>query len=314
VESVLEAGARVEFYKVRRDASIDVEDLKRKVTRRTKAVFIIHYFGFPQNIEEILQITESYGLTLIEDCAHSLYSMHKDRYLGTFGDLGIFSIRKTLPVTDGGALLFNTKERLKGDPLLNPSRRHTIGEIITSLSRRGEIRKSIWTRGTGRLLRMAAHSLTSGCDGARLLSELGSQDLSSVRGRLDWKMSSFSRDLLSRTNHGRVVTGRRENFLYLLERLCSEESMYPLLSTLPDGVCPYFFPLIVRERDRVYKQMNQCGIEVFRFWWWKHPLIPEEENSEATFLRENLLALPIHQDLTEKELSLLATTLKEFVR
>ncbi|MBP1694839.1 MAG: aminotransferase, syn family [Deltaproteobacteria bacterium] len=313
VEGVLEAGARVEFYKVRRDASIDVEDLKRKVTSRTKTVFIIHYFGFPQDVEEILKITKSYGLTLIEDCAHALYSMHQDRYLGTFGDLSIFSIRKTLPVTDGGALLFNTKERPKGDPLLNPSRINTAREIIDSVGRRGEIRKNIWIRGTGRLLRMAAHGLTSGYDGARLASELGSQDFSGIRGRLDWKISSFSKGLLSRTNHGGVVTRRRENFLYLLDRLCSDKSTYPLFNTLPDGVCPWLFPLIVRERDRVYKQMNQCGIEVFRFWRWKHPVIPEEENSEATFLRENLLALPIHQDLTEKELSLLATTLNEFV-
>jgi perosamine synthetase len=314
VDGVLEAGARVEFYKVRRDASIDIEDLKRKVTSRTKAVFIIHYFGFPQNVEEVLKIAKSYGLTLIEDCAHSLYSMHQGRYLGTFGDLSIFSIRKTLPVTDGGALLFNTKERPKGAPLLNPSRINTVREIINAVGRRREIEENFWIRGTGRLLRMAAHRLTSGCDGGRLLSELGSQDFSSVRGRLDWKMSSFSKDLLSRTNPGGVVTRRRENFLYLLERLGSHESAYPLFNAFPDGVCPYFFPLIVRERDKVYRQMNECGIEVFRFWWWKHPLVPDEENSEATFLRQNLLALPIHQDLTEKELSVLATTLKKFVQ
>lgn len=314
VDGVLEAGAKVEFYKVRRDTSIDADDLKRKVKSRTKGIFIIHYFGFPQNVEEILNIAKSYGLTLIEDCAHSLYSMHKDRYLGTFGDLSIFSIRKTLPVTDGGALLFNTKERFKGDFLLNPSRIHTVREILNSVGRRGEIRKSIWRRGTGRMLRMAAHSLTSGCDGARLPSELGSQDFSGVRERLDWKMSSFSKNLLSRTNNVGVVTRRRENFLYLLEQLASHESMYPLFNALPEGVCPYFFPLIVRERDKVYQQMNECGIEVFRFWWWKHPLVPEEENSEATSLRQNLLALPIHQDLTEKELSVVATTLWKCVQ
>ena len=164
------------------------------------------------------------------------------------------------------------------------------------------------------MLRMAAHSLTSGCDGARLPSELGSQDFSGVRERLDWKMSSFSKNLLSRTNREEVVTRRRENFLYLLGQLGSHKSMSPLFKALPDGVCPYFFPLIVRERDKVYQQMNECGIEVFRFWWWKHPLVPEEEDSEAACLRQDLLALPIHQDLTEKELSVVATTLRKFVQ
>jgi len=314
VDGVLEAGARVEFYKVRRDASIDVDDLKRKVTSRTKAVSIIHYFGFTQNVEEILKITKSHGLTLIEDCAHSLYSMHKGRYLGTFGDLGIFSIRKTLPLTDGGALLFNTKGQVMGDPILNPSWMHTVRETIHSVGRRGEVEKNFWMKGSSRLARMVAHRLTSGWDDTKPLSEVGSQDFFSVKGRLNWMMSSFSKDLLSRTNHEGVVTRRRENFLYLLKRLRSNESMYPLYNTLPDGVCPWAFPLIVRERDRVYKQMNECGIGVFRFWWWKHPLIPQEENPEATSLRTNLLALPIHQDLSEKELSVLATTLRECVR
>jgi len=313
VDGVLEAGASVEFYKVRRDASIDIDDLKSKASGRVRVVFVIHYFGFPQPIEEVLDLTKARDLTLIEDCAHSLFSMNNGHYLGTFGDLSIFSIRKTLPLMDGGALVTN-KGRTSQQPVQKPRWRHTAREFFNSIGRRGEMQKNIFLRGTGRLLRITVSRLASRCVDEMPLSEVGSQNFLNVRKRLNWGMSSFSKRLFYGTDHQEVISRRRENFLSLLGQLCGRELMYPLFSVLPDGVCPWIFPLVVHERDRIYKHMNERGIEIFRLWWWGHPLIPQGGNPDATFLRDNLLALPIHQDLTEAELSNLASALKKIIR
>jgi len=60
------------LYDVNFDFTIDITLLKNKITPKTKAIIITHYFGIPSNIMEIKEITDSYGIYIIEDCAHTL--------------------------------------------------------------------------------------------------------------------------------------------------------------------------------------------------------------------------------------------------
>lgn len=76
------------------DWNMDAEDLKRKITPKSKAVILQHTFGLPADIDAIVQICKERGLFLIEDCAHALGAKYKGRYAGTFGDAALFSFSR----------------------------------------------------------------------------------------------------------------------------------------------------------------------------------------------------------------------------
>ena len=102
----------VEFYKIKRDLSADLEDFKARIlSGNVKAALMIHYFGFLQSdISTILELCRANKVLLIEDCAHTLSSTHAGTRLGQFGDFGLFSLHKILPVTDGGILRVNNPD------------------------------------------------------------------------------------------------------------------------------------------------------------------------------------------------------------
>lgn len=110
VQAALDAGLNVGFYRLVDELMIDEEDLEKKVRGRPGVVFVIHFFGFGQpHVERIAKLCQRTGSILMEDCANALFSKHAGHELGGFAPLAIFSLRKTLPVPDGGALKVNAE-------------------------------------------------------------------------------------------------------------------------------------------------------------------------------------------------------------
>src|SRR5262245_3317846 len=72
VEPILSCGASVDFYNIQRDCSPDFGDLETQIVGTTRAILVIHYFGFPGPIQRFRDLCDERGLALIEDCAHVL--------------------------------------------------------------------------------------------------------------------------------------------------------------------------------------------------------------------------------------------------
>lgn len=91
----------------RSDWSMDPADIERKITRKTKAVLIVHYAGYACDMDAILGICKKHDLKLIEDCAHAPGGEYAGRKLGTFGDLSAWSFfsNKNLAVGEGGMVV-----------------------------------------------------------------------------------------------------------------------------------------------------------------------------------------------------------------
>lgn len=89
------------------DWSMDPSDIERKITRKTKAVLIVHYAGYACDLDAILGICRKHDLKLIEDCAHAPGGEYKGRKLGTFGDFSAWSFfsNKNLAVGEGGMVV-----------------------------------------------------------------------------------------------------------------------------------------------------------------------------------------------------------------
>lgn len=94
--------------------NIDIQMLKKAVSRKTKAIFVAHTLGNPFDLDAVMRIAKKYNLFVIEDACDALGSRYQGSYVGTFGDIGTFSFYPAHHITmgEGGALVTNDS-RLK---------------------------------------------------------------------------------------------------------------------------------------------------------------------------------------------------------
>ena len=115
------AGCKPVLVDVDNTLNMDVDLLKKKITKRTKAIMPVHLSGIPAKIDKIKNFCKKHNLIFIEDAAHAFGGKYKDKYLGTFGDVGIFSLhpRKNLHVLgDGGIIVTKNRKLFKKLSLL----------------------------------------------------------------------------------------------------------------------------------------------------------------------------------------------------
>ncbi len=108
LNSVTVSGGKVVLCDVtsKADWAMDPADIERKITKKTKAVMIVHYAGYACDMEAIMDVCKRHDLKLIEDCAHAPGADYKGRKLGTFGDIAAWSFfsNKNLAVGEGGMI------------------------------------------------------------------------------------------------------------------------------------------------------------------------------------------------------------------
>jgi len=139
--AVLRAGARPVFVDIRPDTlNIDENLVEPAITRRTKAIFPIHYAGVACEMDRLMAIACRYGLRVVEDAAHAVNAFYRGRALGTIGDFGAYSFHSTKNYTsgEGGALCVRLPEKVE--------RAEIIRDKGTDRSRflRGEVARYSW--------------------------------------------------------------------------------------------------------------------------------------------------------------------------
>ena len=111
--SIAHIGAKPVFADVFKDQNIDPDQIEKKITKKTKAIVVVHMNGKACEMSEILKICKKFKLKLIEDCAHSLGSYYKSKKnLGNYGLSGCFSFYPTKQITsgEGGMIITNNKK------------------------------------------------------------------------------------------------------------------------------------------------------------------------------------------------------------
>ena len=108
--------------------NISIEDILRNITKKTKAIIMTHYAGYPCDIPKIKKIAKKNNLVLIEDACHTIFSKFKDKYMGTYGDLGVFSLYGNKNITTGeGGIVVGKKELIDKIKIL---RNHAIDRSV----------------------------------------------------------------------------------------------------------------------------------------------------------------------------------------
>jgi perosamine synthetase len=108
---VIQEGAKPVFVDISEDDfNMNPGDVLKKITSRTKAMIVVHLYGQPAKIDELIKIAKKSNLVLIEDCAQAMGAKYKNKYVGSFGDISCFSFYQTknLVLGEGGLISTNS--------------------------------------------------------------------------------------------------------------------------------------------------------------------------------------------------------------
>lgn len=283
--AILLAGGKPVF------ADIDIQtyninplELEKLITKKTKAIMVVHYAGMACNMGEIKRIAKAYNLQVIEDAAHALGAKYSGKNLGTIGTVGCFSFHGTKNAAsgEGGAFVTN-------DPKI-----HKLAEIIRekgtnrSSFMRGERRKYSWVR-VGRSL---------------ILSDI---------------LSAIALIQIRKLNQ--ITTLRQKKAEYLLDKLNSLSSKI-ILPVVSSDTEPSWHIFAIRvpksSRNRVIRDLKLYGIEAaFHFLplhtsvmgrrlAHKEKYLPVTEEVASTLIR-----LPIYPQLKTSEIDYMVAVLKK---
>jgi len=106
VQVITDLGARPVFCEINPDnLNMDISDVRKRITRRTKAIMPVHYCGQPCDMDALMEISRKQNIIIIEDAAHAFGSSYKGKKIGSFGDATCFSFDpiKNLTCGEGGA-------------------------------------------------------------------------------------------------------------------------------------------------------------------------------------------------------------------
>lgn len=111
--SILYVGAKPVFVDINPDTyNIDPKKIEEEITKRTKAILVVHIFGQPADMDPILKIAKKYKLKIIEDACESIGATYKEKQAGTFGESAVFAFypNKQMTTGEGGMIVTNDKK------------------------------------------------------------------------------------------------------------------------------------------------------------------------------------------------------------
>ena len=307
VPPVLWRGATPRFYRVQPDAQADLADATARLDASVKAIVVTHYFGFPQDLARIRAWCDAHNVALLEDCAHCFFGTYAGRPVGSFGDYAIASSMKFFPAYEGGVLASN-RHALEGVHLRSSGAGFEAKVVLNTLEQSFaygrlpvlrlllalplRVKDALWR------LRKARRPVAAALAPASSDSEAGFD-----AAWLDKQSSVFARWLLRRVSGARIVAQRREHYGALQRAVAGLPGARPLHAALPDGACPWMFPLVVDDADAVFARLHREGVPLTRFAETLWDGVDAAVCPNAVFLSRHVLAFPCHQELRPGELA-----------
>ena len=276
VEALDRAGIVSRFYEGTELLEPDEDELESLLSPAVRALYLVHYLGFPQDLVRWRRWCDERGLLLLEDAAQAWLATVDGRPVGSIGDLAIFCLYKTFGLPDGAALISTAPPpELEGEGPVGAgalARKH--GRVIA-----------------GPLVRLAARARPDRPYDPGEDFGLGDPDCPASRAGLF---------LLPRAFDPEAAARRRANYSVLREEL---GDLVPAPFAEPAaGASPFAFPIEVEDKPALHSRLEANGVSPLDFWSVPHPSLPADRFPRAASHRRSVLALPVHQELGLAEL------------
>lgn len=269
------------------DPTLDPDAVGSLITARTRAIMVMHYAGFPCNMDKIMAIAASCGLAVIEDACHAPLSEYQGKRLGTIGDIGCFSFfsNKNISTGEGGMLVTD-------NPAYNEKARLLRSHGMTSLS---------YDRAMG-------HSTSY--DVVALGFNYRMDDLRASLGIA--QLNKLGPDLKRRSEV-------RQRYIRGLEGM---EGLTVPFSGHAGYVSNYIFPVVLEQstpvkREFVRSELRRMGIQTsvhypavhaFEIYRWSKAVLPHTE-----YFADNEITLPMHAALSDADVDYVCRCLRDAV-
>lgn len=268
-------GAKPVFVEVDKDTwCMNPEDLKIKITDKTKAIVPVHNYGNICAMDDIMSIANSKGIAVIEDCAESLFSKYKGSQSGVFGSVNTFSFQATKTITTGEGGLVATDDDL-------------IAEKMMLYRSHGMNRKKVvyWHELPGHNFRLT-----------NFQAALGVAQLEKVDEILDQRRRVYNTYLKLLENQDGIV----------LQKINIDVD--PIVWAVALKLDHRYYP---QGRDAVMRSMAEIGIET-RPAFFASSLLDIYEQHKLPVCEEiskNVMSVPSFPTLTDEEIEFICTSL-----
>jgi dTDP-4-amino-4,6-dideoxygalactose transaminase len=289
VNSILYVDAKPVFCDIKNldDLTIDPDMLEALITDRTKAIIVMHYGGFPCDMDRIMAIAQKHQLKVLEDACHGPLSEYHNQKLGTIGDVGCFSFfsNKNISTGEGGILVTNNSDYYEKGKLL---RSHG----MTSLS----------------FERSKGHS--TAYDVVELGYNYRIDDIHSAIALA--QIEKLREDLAKR------VKIRKK----YVENLKSNERIIIPFENNSEFVSNYIFPIVIRDstadfRDNVRNKLHGAGIQTSVHYPAAHRFSIYQQYGKrlekTEYVTDNEITLPMYANLTDKQIDYIAETIRKIL-
>ncbi len=251
--------------------SARIDDIKKKITPDTKLIHIINHFGMPQPWDELISFRKETGIPILEDNAYSLFSSIGGRPFGTFGDMAIFSLRKNLPLVDGGMLRVNNPdyapEMPAGKaPFFYASEIMNMLKIVKDSLGLYKIPESV-----RKIVRKFSPQVSPPpplySDSDASYPPWSSRDVMGREFTQDYlrPISGLARVQLSRFSGAEIagiMAGKRDCYSYLSDRLKDIDKMTVLWPELPPGIVPFSLSILIDSRRDLFFEILRKKYDV----------------------------------------------------
>jgi dTDP-4-amino-4,6-dideoxygalactose transaminase len=304
-----QAGYRIVFVDIEPDLRLDPAKVLAAVEASdAKAVLAVHYFGFSAGIERLVNLLRPRGVRVIEDCCHSFLTHADGERAGFRGDAAIFSMRKTLPVPDGGALRINAgdfdRESLRASPAAPPA----VGRYLLTRA----VEAVVATIGWPNIYSSAIDDLKSRARGEK--NDDAPTDVAARaadEGQLQAPSALLRRYLASEHYLRAIIERTAANYARLVEA-GSALGLHAYIAHLPSGCVPQWAPF-ADPSGRIVEALRERGVGACR-WPWQE--LPAEVAAQPSLypvsndLNRRLVLLPVHQSIGDRGMRRMLHVLK----
>lgn len=278
LSSINNVGANPLYYPVGKDLQADFDP---DTVLPAKAVLAVNYFGFPQKMDIFKRYRERTEALIIEDNAHGLFSRDEEgRFLGTRPDIGVFSIRKSVPLPNGAALVINRPDLNHRAP---EQESFGISTDDFFFNRKQKVRRLIGLLGV-----WSSRPAFSVLKIRRWIMTGSTIPLPDPRGEFvlpePSKCSRVIKDGIKTAHPESERKRRRELYLWLDEWMRGRNTCKPIFKDLPEGVVPYGYPFFCELEDfaKIERQLFRKG-----FYCITWPDLPDGvKESSPSFYKE----------------------------